>query len=59
MNIATVAAQGAGTEAAADVLAGRLTPEEAGDLWLLWADNRGHDAGAAFLAAYDAAGGPR
>lgn len=51
-------AAAAGFGAAADVLAGRLTPEAAGDLWVDYAD-RSHDAGRHFLAAYDAAGGPR
>lgn len=48
----------AGVEAARKVAAGRMTADEAGDQWLGYAD-RSHDAGAAYLRAYDAAGGPR
>ena len=48
----------AGSDVAREVLAGRMTPEQAGDVWVRTAD-RSHDAGDAFLAAYDAAGAPR
>ena len=48
----------AGRSIAREVLAGRATPEQAGDAWVRIAD-RSHEAGEAFLAAYDAAGAPR
>ena len=48
----------AGADIAREVLAGRMTPEQAGDVWLRTADHS-HDAGVSFLAAYDAAGAPR
>lgn len=44
--------------AAGEAAAGKLTAEEAGDQWVAYAD-RSHDAGVAFLAAYDRAGGVR
>lgn len=43
----------AGRDAAARVLAGTLTADEAGDLWVAFADEA-HSLGVAFLAAYDA-----
>lgn len=47
-----------GRDNAAEVLAGRMTAEEAGDVWVEIAD-RSHSDGAAYLSAYDSAGGPR
>lgn len=51
-------AHDAGRQAAADVLAGTLTAEAAGDRWLTYAD-ASYGAGLAFQRAYDAAGAPR
>lgn len=48
----------AGRNAGLAVLAGTLQAEDAGDLWLAWAD-RSHAAGAAFLRAFDATGAER
>jgi hypothetical protein len=53
-----VAANSAGWEAGTANKAGLMTPEEAGDIWLAYAD-RSHEAGCAFLASYVAAGGDR
>ena len=47
-----------GAKAGAEVLAGRLTPEEAGDLWVAVAD-RSHTAGVAWMRGYDGSGAPR
>lgn len=47
-----------GRETAANVAAGVVEPETAGELWLSYAD-ASHEAGEAFLRAYDAAGGVR
>lgn len=48
----------AGRQMARKVKCGEATPEQAGDLWVSIAD-RSHEAGAAFLSAYDAEGAPR
>jgi endonuclease/exonuclease/phosphatase family metal-dependent hydrolase len=58
MSLLAAQAAAAGAEAAAAVLAGQLNAESAGDQWVAFAD-RSHDAGVAFLAAYDSAGAPR
>jgi len=47
-----------GHDAGMAVKAGTLTPEEAGDAWLAWAD-RSYGAGRAFQAAYDRTGAER
>ena len=48
----------AGRDYAREVKRGTMTPEAAGAAWQRLAD-RSHESGEAFLAAYDAAGGPR
>lgn len=48
----------AGVEAARKVAAGTMTAEQAGEQWVGYAD-ASHDAGVAYLRAYDAAGGVR
>lgn len=58
MDMLIIAAETDARIAALDVLLGLMTPEEVGDLWLRTAD-RSHEAGQAFLNAYDAAGGLR
>ena len=44
-------AQEAGTDAGMAVAAGRLTPEEAGTMWVAYAD-ASHEAGVEFNRAY-------
>lgn len=56
--IATIHANAAGYETAVAAKAGLISPEEVGDRWQEFADNS-HEEGVAFLASYDAAGGPR
>lgn len=56
MSLTTAAA--AGTTAGLAVIAGTLAVEDAGDLWVTFAD-RSHEAGESFLRAFDATGAKR
>jgi hypothetical protein len=51
-------AEQAGHDAGMAVQAGQMAPEEAGSLWLTWAD-KSHGAGQAFLRAFDRTGAQR
>lgn len=58
MDLITYTAADHGTDAGRAVLAGTMTVEAAGDLWVTYAD-ASHEAGDAFLAAFDATGAAR